>query len=361
MKEKTTSFQLLITLYIGIITTGMLMMPRQLYRIASLNLWLSIMIGSLLGYFSIIVITLFLHTFKNKTLTEITEETLGPYLGRALTFIFIFLTFYCEAYFVRQYTNFISTNFYPKTPNYIIIGSLVMVCCFAVYHGIEVICRCALIALPFILLFFSLGSLLSVPGISFVNLLPILDKGLVPPLSGASVSLAWFSEFMLLSMCTPFIRHSKTFLRDGFNMVTITLITLLILIVSILLLLSAFTGVPLYPYIVSVSYISIGRFFEHIEALVMAIWIVGAFVKISFYLFVIVHSSASFLRLSSYKLNALPISFLLFLFSLWIYPSAQSQIKIGSPLINTITILVNLFYPLLILGFVLFKKKNMAY
>ncbi len=337
------------------------MMPRQLYRIASLNLWLSIIIGSLFGYFSIIVITVFLHTFKNKTLTEITEETLSPYFGRALTFIFIILTFYCEAYFVRQYTNFISTNFYPETPRYIIIGSMVMVCCFAVYHGIEVICRCALIALPFILLFFSLGSSLSFPEMSFVNLLPILDKGLIPPLGGSSVSLAWFSEFILISLCTPFIRQSKTFLKDGFITVTITLITLLFFTVSILLFLSAFTGVPLYPYMVSVRYISIGRFLEHIEALVMAMWIVGAFVKISFYLFIIVHSSATFLRLSSYKLNALPISFLLFLFSLWIHPSSQNLFKIGSPLVNTINILVNLCYPLFILGFVLFKKKNSAY
>ncbi len=337
------------------------MMPRQLYHIASLNLWLSIMIGSLLGYFSIIVITLFLHTFKNKTLTEITEETLGPYFGRALTFIFIFLTFYCEAYFVRQYTNFISTFFYPRTPNYIIIGSMVMVCCFAVYQGIEVVCRCALIALPFIILFFSLGSCLSFLEMSFENLLPILDKGLIPPLSGSAVSLAWFSEFILISLCMPFIRHSKTFLKDGFITVTTTLITLLFFIISIMLLLGALTGVPLYPYMVSVSYISIGRFFEHIEALVMAIWIVGAFVKITFYLFIIVHSSATFLRLSSYKLTALPISFLLFLFSLWIYPSSQSQFKIGSPLVNTLTILVNLCYPLFILGFVLFKKKHSAY
>lgn len=77
----------------------------------------------------------------------------------------------------------------------------------------------------------------------------------------------------------------------------------------------------LYPLMAAARYVSLANFFENSESLVMAIWIIGAFVKISVFFYVIVLGSAQLMDVTDYRPLVWPIGFLIVLFSFWGIPN----------------------------------------
>lgn len=68
---------------------------------------------------------------------------------------------------------------------------------------------------------------------------------------------------------------------------------------------------------VAARYISIADFLEHLESIVMAIWIAGTFIKITVFYFILSLGIAQWLKLSDYRPIVLPIGFLILLQGLW--------------------------------------------
>ncbi|TVY11394.1 GerAB/ArcD/ProY family transporter [Paenibacillus cremeus] len=61
-----------------------------------------------------------------------------------------------------------------------------------------------------------------------------------------------------------------------------------------------------YPAIGAASYISIGNFLTRLESVVMALWVAGAFLKLSVYYYALALGSAQWSRLNDYPLLLFP-------------------------------------------------------
>ena len=107
-----------------------------------------------------------------------------------------------------------------------------------------------------------------------------------------------------------------------------------------------------------VRYISLADFLEHLESLVMAIWVAGAFLKISVMYYALVTGTAQWLKLSDFRPLVLPHGFLLVLFAIW---SAPNLSELGHFLTATgpfyLTTMQTLV-PLLLLLVALIRKRK---
>ncbi|WP_379214825.1 GerAB/ArcD/ProY family transporter [Paenibacillus sp. GCM10012303] len=70
--------------------------------------------------------------------------------GKALQLLF--LLFSCIFYIVRDYGEFIVLNYYFQTPVVIMLGSMILLCIWAVRKGIDVLARCVQLFVPAITL-----------------------------------------------------------------------------------------------------------------------------------------------------------------------------------------------------------------
>ena len=69
-------------------------------------------------------------------------------------------------------------------------------------------------------------------------------------------------------------------------------------------------------------YVSLGGFMENLESIAMAVWIVGAFVKISVFFYVSVLGTAQLLKLSDYRILVWPFSIIFVELAYWSIPNS---------------------------------------
>ena len=120
----------------------------------------------------------------------------------------------------------------------------------------------------------------------------------------------------------PFLVDRKKGMKYGMMTVFAVMMTLVVVNLIVLFVLGPTTATRVYPLMNVARYISIADFFEHLESIVMAIWIVGAFVKISVFYYVSALGTAQWLNLSDYRPVVWPLGILIVAFGFWSLPSS---------------------------------------
>jgi len=92
-----------------------------------------------------------------------------------------------------------------------------------------------------------------------------------------------------------------------------------------LLLLGELTGGYSFPFLILARYIDLAEFFTHLEALFMAIWVLGAFVKICVFFYITVIGAAEWMNLADYRPIVFPVALLLTLFGVWVAANYQEM------------------------------------
>ncbi|MBT2674646.1 GerAB/ArcD/ProY family transporter, partial [Streptomyces sp. ISL-14] len=113
-----------------------------------------------------------------------------------------------------------------------------------------------------------------------------------------------------------------------------------------------------FPLMNVSRYISLADFFEHVESAVMAVWIVGAFVKISVFYYASALGTAQCLNLSDYRPVVWPVGILIVIFSLWSLPSSMDASRNDINVFPLQSILMQTIIPLLLLVIAAIRKRK---
>nr|WP_256218564.1 GerAB/ArcD/ProY family transporter [Bacillus sp. MUM 116] len=140
------------------------------------------------------------------------------------------------------------------------------------------------------------------------------------------------------------------------SVIGITL-TMVVTSIATLFVLGEVTRIELYPVMSIVRYVNLANFVEHVEAIVMAIWISGIFVKFSLYYYTLVLGTAQWLGLSEYRALVLPIGFLQVVGSIWVAQSVQQMGHFFATTGAFFTPLIEIMNPLFLLIVALLQKK----
>ncbi|RYG72488.1 spore gernimation protein [Lentibacillus lipolyticus] len=316
-KGKISGLQMAILLYPTVVATALLILPATTGQFAKQDMWLSPIWASLFGYLAVMIAYRLHHYFPQETFVQYSEKIVGKFPGKLLGFGFLFFILHTNGMVLRDYGEFVTGNFLKQTPLIVMIMSMAFVCALAVRGGLEVIARSSQIFLPVFIVLFFLIILLLIPALNPKNMFPVMDEGITRSIRGAFVPSLWFSELFLISFLLPYLHEKEKGLKWAVVTTAFIMITLVTTNLFTLLLFGDIASSFTYPVMDAARYISIADFMQHVEAIVMAIWVTGMFIKICIFYYVVVIGTAQWLRLSDYRPIVFPIGFVLVSVSMW--------------------------------------------
>lgn len=357
-KGKISAIQMIILLYPTITATAILVLPATTGSFAKQDMWLSPIWASSFGYLSIFIAYALHKYYPQKTLIEYSEKIIGMIPGKLIGFGFLFFLLHTNGLNLRDYGEFVVGNFLQKTPIIVVVLSMAFVCAMTVYGGLEVLARSSQFFFPVFVVLFLFIIVLLIPVLNPKNLLPVMGGGLAPSIKGALIPSQWFNEFILISFLLPYLNNKKKGLKWGAISVTLVMITLVITNLFSLLLFGNITSYFTYPFMDAARYISIADFLQHVESIVMALWVTGMFIKISVFYYAIVLGTAQWLRLTSYRPIVFPIGFLLVVVSMWSTPNLQKLAEFSNTTWPFYAFLFQMFIPISLLLIAMLRKKK---
>ncbi|WHY89229.1 endospore germination permease [Neobacillus cucumis] len=357
-KGRISYLQMTLIMYATVVATAILYIPYITAQHAKRDLWLSPIWGSLSGFVIVLIIVKLYRLYPKKTLIEYSELILGRTFGKIIGFVYLFFLLHDTAIAFREYGEFIESAFLHKTPMVFVTASIALSCAIAVNGGIETVGRCATIFLPIVLALYLLIYVFLIPDLNFKNLFPIMQDGWMPSIKGSLAPHAWLSQFSLLSFLLPFLTNQKKAMKWGMFSVLACVLTMVFINLGNLFLFGEIITDIQFPVFEAARFISIGSFFEHIESIVIAVWVLGGFVQLSSFFYMLVLGTAQWLTLPSYKQMVLPIGVLIILFSVWSIPSFDKMIQGMSTTVPFYFLTVQLFIPIVLLIVAFIRKHD---
>ncbi|MFD2444259.1 endospore germination permease [Bacillus sp. CGMCC 1.16607] len=356
-KGRISSFQMAMMLFPAISATAVLIVPGVTGRYAENDMWLSPIIASILGFITVYIAWKLHNLYPNQTVIQYSEKIFGKICGKMVGFLYVLFCIQISGIIVREYSEFIKFNILFNTPTLVVSSSIIFLGAFAVRGGIEVIARIAtvftpLFIFPFILL------LLLIPDLDMKNFLPFLENGMLPVIKGAVVPQSWFSEFFLMSFIIPFVSNKGKLLKTGMVTTIMVLLCFVYMNFIILTLLGGSRITNIYPVLTAFRYIEVVEFFENFEAAIIAIWVLGNFVKLSVFLYVSSLAFSQWINLSTYRPMVFVISILIILFSYWGIPNYSELEHFIIFADSFFLTLVQTFIPLILLIIALIRKSK---
>lgn len=357
-KGKISSLQMAMLIYPTIVATGILTVPSLTASHAKQDLWLSPILASFIGFITVFTAVRLCAFYPGKTIIEINEQVLGRFFGKVLSFFILFFYLQITGVLVREYSEFIAHSFLPKTPIVFTMALMVLLCAFSLYGGVEVMGRTAQLFFPIFVIPLLILVFLLIPEYEIGNTLPVLERGVMPPIKGAVILGSWFSEFFLIMFLLPFVADSKKAMKYGMITVFAVMITLTVVNLLVYWVLGTTTASKEYPLMAAGRYISYANFFENLDAVIMAVWIIGAFVKLSVFYYGIVLGTAQWLNLSSNRLILWPIGILIIQFGFWSLPDTTSLNRFDTQIFPAYGLLIQTVISLFLLVIATIKKKK---
>ena len=129
--------------------------------------------------------------------------------GKLISLLFLWYLFHLGSLVIGNFTDFFSTASMPRTPTAIFAVLIVLVCAWAVKHGIEVLARCSQILVVFAFGLFFMFVFLLLKNLNLENLQPVLEapfKKLIWAAHGAATFP--FGETVAFVMIIPFLKNN---------------------------------------------------------------------------------------------------------------------------------------------------------
>lgn len=356
-KGKISAFQLGVMMYPTVLATGFLVLPAITAQSAKNDLWLTGILASLIGFLNVYMVTRLHQLYPKETVIQYSEHIVGKIIGRIIGMVYFLYFLHTTGIIAREYGEFVKGNFLFKTPLLLIISTMILLCAFAVRGGAELLARSAVVLTPLFLIP-TLILLLLIPDADVKNIFPILSHGISPVIKGTITPQAWVSEFFLMTFFLPSLSDSSKARKWGMISMCAVILSMIFVNLITLFLLGPDISNKIHPILIAFRYIKLGNLFENMEALLLAMWIVGNFIKIGVFYYAAVFSFGQLFNLSDYRFVVFPLGIFSVVFSMWGLPNFT---KLGSYLKNAapfeITVILMLIPLLLLIVAVLRKRK----
>lgn len=332
---------------------------------AKQDAWIAIVIAIALGVLIVCGYSYLLSLAQGENLYSALNQGFGKWLGRAVTFLYTVYFLYLAARIIRDFCELVNIAILPYTPMEAIIFSFLIIMAYMVYKGIEVMGRTAEVFSPFALLFVLVISLLlwASGALHIDEFQPVLGDGIVPVLKAIFPELLTFpfGETISFLLVLPLLRNKKHARKVAVWGVMIS---------GILLVVSAFVQIASlgyeartrasFPLLSAAKNISIGDFFERVDALVVFVMMLGIVVKSSIFLFCGL-KGIEHLTHRPYRHFTMPVSFLVALIAVLMSYNYAEHIEEGIKIVTMyVHVPMQFVVPTFLLGMLWMKKKRRA-
>ncbi|KQX68131.1 hypothetical protein ASD40_24930 [Paenibacillus sp. Root444D2] len=321
--EKITGNQLGLLLFTFIGSTIVLTIPGWMVMIAKQNGWISVIPSTTTGLLTLWALITLANRYPGLTIIQYSSKIVGKWLGKCLGAFYIYIWFNSISVMTIQHTFFIKTLLLPKSPSIVGSLSLLILCGIAVIAGIEVIGRCNEFLSPLILVVSLIPILiLALVEADPVRLKPFLGEGILPVLQGAVIPAgAFMNQVFILGWLLPFLNQPEKARKVSLIAYFSLSILVLIIVLLTIMVLGTLTGKLTYSFLSLMQYVGIEGSFERLEAIAVATWVLGNFVKVSVSLFILCLSVSQLFGIRNYRDIVAPLTLLSIIGSASIFKS----------------------------------------
>jgi len=326
---KISAAQLACMLFLSIIATSMLTSPSLAYGIAKNDMWMTPLVASLGGFFTVAISIALHRRYPGCTIVQYSDLILTKWLGKPVSFIFLVVCLQLNANQLFQFAELMKLSFMENTPIIVFSVSMMLVGAVTVNLGIELIGRLSRLFTPVIVILV-IGLILPlVRDLELDQLLPLMERGPAPIFRGALTLQIWFPMYIYAAMFLPFVANldkARYWLNWG-----VCWSTAIFVLAFIFILLSMGTATNLfsYPFLLLSRYVNISSFMTHLDALIMILWVVDVFTRTIVMYYAAVIGIAQWFRLPSYKPLTLPVGLIIVLLTFWSIPNLAAYNALG--------------------------------
>lgn len=342
-----------LTLLVMLITIGdsILVAPSITALGAKQDAWISSILGMALGLLTVYIFSKVGKLYPQLSLIQSIQKIMGKWIGTLVALLYLVFFLFNNVAYMREIGDFMTIEMMQETPIQAIQILFICIVIMAVRLGLEIMGRTAEIFAPWVIVLFLILIISVSPQIEFKNLQPTMENGIKPVLKGAIPFLSFpFTELVAFMMLLPNVNQQNKITRGLLQGTWFGgVILFLIVLVSILVLGADQATRSTYPSYTLAKRISVGGFFERVEAMIAILWMLTMFLKISLYLYVFILGLAQLLKLKEYQMLALPTAMILISLSATMPPSItyyQNLISIYWPYYD---LTYGLLFPLLLL------------
>ncbi len=350
--------QLCMLTYLMVCATAVLVIPTVASQIAGRDAWMTSIIGSVAGFITLFIAMCLNRYYPEMTMVEYAPQLIGRWAGMIVNGVFLFFLLHNVGLIVREYGEFIVGSLLIRTPETVINTALIFVCAVAIRGGIEVIGKFALLIAPLFMILLLSIPLFLLPELSATEMFPILNNGWRLVLEGSITPATWFLGFLLIGFFLPYAIGNRSRIKWSLSPLILTLLTMVLTNLVCLFLFGPLTSMFTFPVFVASRYISLAGFFEHVEAIVVVLWVMGGFVQIAAWYYVLVLGTAQWLRLKDYRPIIFPIGVLIIAMSFWISDNLQDMVDLFMTTEPLFSATMLLLYPLLLLIIAWWKRRR---
>ncbi|QMV43121.1 GerAB/ArcD/ProY family transporter [Cohnella cholangitidis] len=352
--------QLAILVILVVIGDSILIAPSLVTVFAKEDAWISGVIGVMIGVLIAGLLYAVSRMYPQSTLIEFNRTLLGRWLGGAVSSLIIFYFLISTCGLLREVGDFITTQMMPETPIRAIHLLLILLLVWALRSGIVTISLSAELLFPWFIVFLMALLLCLLPQVKMDRLQPMLGHGWLPVFHGSVYVIVFpYAEMIIFLMLFPLVDRKAHTGRDYFLAAAIGgLVLISVIIVCILVLGSYITAHQVYPTYALAKKISIGRFFERVEAFLALIWIISTFFKTILYGYGFVRGFSQLFGVRDDRTLIMPAGFLFFGIAYAITPNVvyyNDLLKRMFPLWDFANALL---LPLLLIAVHLIRKKR---
>ncbi|WP_176706367.1 GerAB/ArcD/ProY family transporter [Paenibacillus hemerocallicola] len=359
-KGKIGVHQFTILTILFTVGSSILIAPSGLAQEAKQDAWIAAGVGLLAGLLLVVLYNKIAERYPTTTFVHYTQEILGIWPGRIVSFLYFCYFFVLAALVLRNIGDFITTQILNNTPIHFIHIFFLIVIIMGIRNGLETCTRTAEIFMPWVLFFFFVMIVLLPPQFEPGHLTPVLGYGAKPVMRAALPVLGTpFMELVTVFMLFPYVNHSRK-ARHAFLVGTLIGGGMLIVIVllSILVLGEDLTARHMYPSYSLAKKITIGTFLERLEVVMAGIWFITIYFKLSISFYASTMTFAELFRLKDARQLYLPFGMIMIVFSIVAYPDVTYFMNFGTKIYFPYAIPYAVVFPLLILIVAVIRRKR---
>lgn len=360
-QDKINAYQFILLFIIFTIGGSILLSPSISVSFAKHDAWIA---GLLTIIISILLIQLYIKLciqYPNQNLFEICDQVLGKWGGKIFSTLFLLYILLLTITLLEDFSNFLSIQVMARTPKEVFYITFLSLTVFSIYSGLEPVARSTELLFPFLFFLYVLESLLLIPEIDLLELMPVLEFGTKPILIASYHFMSFpFLQLFILMVFIPNLNHPKETKKvyivgtiiGGILVILETFYSLTVLGVDI-------TSRNIHPsyLLAKTKKINIFNFFQRIEVMVAFLWGISLYIKtfICFYAFII--GCGHIFKLKEVRSFILPFSVLLLGLTIIFTPDFMTYSKFNKQIWATLSWIIGFILPLLLLMTAMIRKR----
>lgn len=292
--------------------------------------WLAILLALCGGIVLFYIFHFLYRQYPNLLFTGYIRELFGKYLGWIVGLLYCLHFLYICGRNVRELGDLLVSSTLSETPLLAINLTLVLVICYVIHLGIEVVGRTAEVFMVVLLLLGAAGNffVLVSGDVDFYQIRPFLERGWKPIFTTAFPHLLIFpfGEMIAFTMLLPYLNRPQLAKRAWLA----AMISSGMILSWTVLLNTSVLGVDVmqrsvFPTLTAVGKVNLFDFIERLDAIVVFTLLITVFFKASIYLYAAVLGIADLFKLKTYRQILLPIGTIVIFLSLAMASSFSEQ------------------------------------